>query len=421
MTRTGLFVVMLLIAGAATAPRGQQSAPPSIPLPTEPRVFDSSSRGPGGAPIPGPKFRVVPLGGLSHPFSLTFLPDGGLLIAERAGKLRIVRHGVLDPEPISGLPPVLNRNLKGMTDIAVHPRFAENHWVYFTYYKPQADDPEAAAATLARGRYDGNHTLADVRDLLTTDTLVTGASVSRIVFGRDGKLYMSIGVPIPNRSKPGRATPKDAQDPASLFGKILRLNDDGSVPADNPFTGRAGYRPEIFALGLRNVVGLAVHPETGEIWATDNGPQGGDELNLIHAGLNYGWPLASYGRSYGGDLTGDSGPVSNQPVADGFESPVLFWSPSPSLAGLTFYTGDQFPAWKGSAFVGGLVGEQLQRIVFNLRGLPIRRDSLLRELRQRIADVREGPDGLLYVLTDENEGALLRIEPVAPSASSLNK
>jgi glucose/arabinose dehydrogenase len=223
---------------------------------------------------------------------------------------------------------------------------------------------------------------------------------------------MSIGVPIPNRGKPGLATPRDAQDPGSLFGKILRLNDDGSVPEDNPFATRAGYRPEIFALGLRNVAGLAIHPETGELWATDNGPQGGDELNIIRPGLNYGWPLASYGRSYGGDLTGDSGPVANQPLADGLEPPLLFWSPSPSLTGLSFYTGDQFPAWKGSAFVGSLVGEQLQRIVFNLRGLPIRRDPLLRELRQRIADVRQGPDGLLYAITDENDGALLRIEPV---------
>jgi glucose/arabinose dehydrogenase len=243
---------------------------------------------------------------------------------------------------------------------------------------------------------------------------VNGASVCRILFGPDGKLYMSIGVPIPNRGRAGLATPKDAQNPNSVFGKVLRLNDDGTAASDNPFVGREGYRPEIFALGLRNVLGMAVHPETGEIWATDNGPQGGDELNIIRAGKNYGWPMISYGRSYGGDLSGDSGPDSGQPFADGLEQPQLFWSPSLALTGLTFYTGDRFPAWKGSAFVGSLVGEQLQRVVFNLRGLPIRRDSLLRELRQRIVDIRQGPDGLLYVLTDENDGALLRIEPVAP-------
>ena len=219
-------------------------------------------------------------------------------------------------------------------------------------------------------------------------------------------------MPLPNRGRAGLATATDAQDPGSYFGKVLRLNDDGSAPPDNPFAGRPGYRPEIYAVGVRNAMGIVLHPDTGEIWTTENGPQGGDELNIIRPGRNYGWPVISYGRSYGGELTGDSGPISEQPFAAGMEQPLLFWSPSIALSGMAFYTGDRFPEWKGSLFVGALVGEQLQRIVLNERGLPIRRDSMLTELNQRIREVRQGPDGLLYLLTDEDAGALLRLEPV---------
>jgi glucose/arabinose dehydrogenase len=204
----------------------------------------------------------------------------------------------------------------------------------------------------------------------------------------------------------------DAQNPASVYGKILRLNDDGSPAKDNPFVNKAGYRPEIYAMGIRNAMGLAFHPETGELWETEDGPQGGDELNIIHAGKNYGWPVISYGRAYSGDLKGDTGPVQSPAVADGMEQPFLFWAPSPALAGFTFYTGDKFPEWKNSVFVGGLMSLDMTRIVFNLRGLPIRRDSLLRELGQRVRDVVQSPDGLLYLVLDEEEGALLRIEPV---------
>ena len=404
----GLMLVTVAAAGAQQPPVAARDT-----LPDGPRVFDSSRRGPSGNPIPGPKFRVVPLKGLSYPYALAFLPNGDMLITERAGRLRIVRKGVLDPEPIAGIPPVLNRNLRGLNDIALHPNFAQNKWVYFTYYKPSPSQPEAAWATLARGRFDGGHTLTDVGDLFKTDALVTGASAARIAFGRDGQIYMAIGVPIPPREHPGMATPNDAQDPGSHFGKVLRLNDDGSAPADNPFVGRPGYKPEIFALGIRNAMALTVHPETSEMWETENGPQGGDELNIIRAGRNYGWPVISYGRSYSGDLTGDTGPVQELPVAPRMEQPLLFWSPSIALSGMAFYTGDRFPAWKGSVFVGGLVGEQLQRIVFNQRGLPIRRDPMLTELKQRIREVRQGPDGLLYLLTDEAAGALLRIEPAA--------
>jgi len=300
-----------------------------------------------------------------------------------------------------------------MNDLALHPRFAENHWIYFTYYKPVAGTTNARA-TLARARYDGGHTLADVRDIFSTDSAVSGPSAAKIAFGRDGKIYMAIGIPIPRAANDTvSATVTDAQEPNSYYGKMLRLNYDGSAPKDNPFSGQPGHKPELYALGIRNAMGLYVHPETGELWETENGPQGGDEINIIKAGRNYGWPVISYGRAYTGDLTGGTGPASDQPFARGMEQPWLFWSPSISAAAITFYTGNRFPAWKGNIFVGGLVGTQLQRIVLSPQnGLPIRRQPMLTELQQRIREVQQGPDGLVYLLTDEEAGALLRIEPV---------
>jgi glucose/arabinose dehydrogenase len=397
--------------------RAQQPAAPRDTLPDQPGIFDSSTRGPSGSPIPGPKFRVVAMKGLQRPYALAFLPDGRMLVTERAGRLRAIRDNVLDPEPIAGMPAVLDRNLKGLNDIVLHPNFAQNRLIYFTYYKPVAGSQSAATAVLARARFDGGHALTDVKDIFTTSQAIDQPSAARLVFGRDGKIYLGIGVPIPARTTAGNlTTTTDAQSPGSHFGKILRLNDDGTPAADNPFAGRPEYKPEIFALGIRNTMALAVHPETGEIWETENGPQGGDELNIIRAGRNYGWPTISYGRSYSGDITGGTGPDNDPPVRPGLEQPLLFWSPSIALSGMAFYTGDRFPEWKGSVFVGALVGTQLQRIVMNQRGLPIRRDPLLYELRQRIREVRQGPEGLLYLLTDEEAGALLRIEPLSPNS-----
>jgi len=395
-----------------TALQAQQTVPPVDTLPDGPQVFDAATRGPNGRRIAGPKFRVVPTKGLSFPYALAFLPDGNMLITERAGRLRIVRGGMLDPKPIAGMPPVLDLNLKGLNDIALHPRFAENHWIYFTYYKPQPGSADAGQAVLARARFEGGDSVADVRDLFTTDTLVNGPSAARFVFGRDGKIYLAIGIPIPAKPADRIATTTDAQNPMSCFGKILRLNDDGSAAEGNPFAGRPGYRRELYALGIRNAMSMVLHPETGDIWETENGPQGGDELNVIRPGRNYGWPVVSLGRSYSGDAIGDTGPEQAQAFAPGIEPPFLSWAPSLGLSGMAFYTGDKFPQWKGSALVGALVGTQLQLIVMNDRGLPVRRQMLLWELKQRIREVRQGPDGLLYLLTDEAAGALLRIEPV---------
>jgi aldose sugar dehydrogenase len=401
---------ILQTSGAQTAQRETVVEPPPL---DRPLIFDSSTRGPGGTRITGPKFRVVPLRGLNYPYALAFLPDGGILVTERAGRLRIVREGKLDPQPIAGIPDVLDTRQRGMNDLALHPRFAENHWIYFTYYKPVSGTTNARAI-LARARFDGGHTLSDVREIFSTDSVVSGPSAAKIAFGRDGKIYLAIGIPIPRAANDVvSATVSDAQDPNSYYGKVLRLNDDGSAPKDNPFSGRPGHKPELYALGIRNAMGLYFHPETGDLWETENGPQGGDEINIIKAGKNYGWPVISYGRAYTGDLTGGTGPASNQPFANELEQPWLFWSPSIALAAITFYTGNRFPDWKGNIFVGGLVGTQLQRVVLSpANGLPIRRQSLLTELKQRIREVRQSPDGLLYLLTDEENGALLRIEPV---------
>jgi aldose sugar dehydrogenase len=346
------------------------------------------------------KIRVsVVTKGLSHPWAIAFLPDGSLLVTERPGRLRVIRHGVLDPTPIAGVPRVRTDGNGGLMDVALHPRFAENRLVYLTYTKPVENGK--GTPTLARGRLE-NGALTDVRDLIVPDAYEGNSGLNgRVVFGRDGMVYMSTGGNIGTVS----------QDPASLRGKILRLRDDGSVPSDNPFVGRAGYRPEIFTLGHRNTLGLIVHPVTGAVWNHENGPNGGDEINIIVAGRNYGWPILSFGRDYPGPR------VSEHPTREGFESPLVIWVPSIAVAGMAVYSGDRFPAWKGNVLVGGMrTGEipgtgHLERIVFNEKTEEIRRESLLTELRQRIREVRQGPDGLIYLLTDEDDGAMLRIEP----------
>jgi glucose/arabinose dehydrogenase len=369
-----------------------------FPLPDQPQVFKSG----------GTSYRVVPTKGLVRPWALAFLPSGDILITERGGRLRLVHNGVLDPQEIAGMPAVLHHRAFGLMDVALHPRFAENHLLYFTYSKPKAGETDVASAALLRARYDGGHTLSNVQDVFVSNAFTDQASMSRMMFGRDGKIYMAIGMTHPGKF----GSPQDAQDPASHGGKILRLNDDGGAPADNPFAGRPGYKPEIYALGIRNALGLIVHPQTGEIWDTENGPFGGDEINIIQAGKNYGWPVISYGRSYSGERTGGTGPTLVEPCAPGMEQPFLFWNPSIAAAGIVIYTGERFPQWKGHIFVGALRGNQLQRVTIDAKGLPQRPwESMLTELKQRIREVRQGPDGLLYLLTDEDAGALLRIEP----------
>jgi glucose/arabinose dehydrogenase len=382
----------------------------------------------------GQRFRVTPIKGLFRPSALAFLPNGDILVAERSGGLRIVHDGVLDPQPIGNTPTVVRGSARrfGLWDVAVHPRFAENRLIYFTYLKPnpnenipdlaQGAESPSGTSVLARGRFDGGHTLTDVKDLFVSNAWTNGFSVARMVFAPDGKIFMSIGMPLRDRAHGGPnriGTAEQSQDPSSHAGKILRLNDDGTAPSDNPFVGKPGYQPEIYALGVRDPLGLMIHPQTGELWEVEHGPQGGDELNIVRAGRNYGWPVVSYGRSYTGELmqgTGGSGPELAEPCLPGMEPPLLFWSPVIGPGGIAMYTGDKFPALKGNLLIGGMVTRELHHVVMNQRGLPVRREGLLKELNQRIRDVKQGPDGLLYLTTDHEAGALLRIEPVVDGA-----
>ena len=348
---------------------------------------------------------------LSYPFSIAFLPDGTMLVTERKADIRVIRGGKLDPKPVtgpvgyfageSGLPGAVH----GYMDLVLHPQFAQNQLLYLSYTKRVNEKNHAA---VARMHWTGS-AVDQVKDIWVSDDSTNGATP--IVFGRDGKLYIA-------------TSGGDAQDPSSTAGKVLRINDDGSVPKDNPFIGQkavpAGakpgavaveFNPAVYSLGHRSSLGLAVHPSTGEIWQSENGPNGGDELNIIKAGKNYGWPLVSYGRDYKGPWQ------AKLPTHEGYEPPVVYWTPAIAVSGFTFYTGDKLPKWKGDVFVGGLrQGEipgtgHLDRILFNDKMEELRRESLLVDLRQRIRDVKQGPDGLLYVVTDEAEGAVLRIEP----------
>ncbi len=356
--------------------------------------------------------------GVDRPWGIAFVPDGSMLVTERPGRLRVIRNGVLDPTPLGPLPKMLATGLGGLLDIALHPQFAENRLIYFTYSKP-SDDPAhcpdtrqcSATTAVARARWDGGSSLTTVEDVLVMDAWhggpgspqgvgpASGSYGSRLAWGAEGLLYVTSGE---------RNYPEGAQDPSSHLGKILRIRDDGTVPPDNPFVKTPGYKPEIYTLGHRNPLGLAFNPLSGDLWSTEQGPQGGDELNLILAGRNHGWPRVSLGRHY------DGTPVGEGFSARGFEDPVVFWVPAIAVSGLSFYTGDKFPAWQGHAFVGGMrnnTGQHVQRIQFNPRGLPVGREIMLGELRQRIREVKPGPDGYIYVLTDETAGAVMRIEP----------
>jgi glucose/arabinose dehydrogenase len=380
---------------AAAAPR--RAFFQSVPLGDGPWTFDTQRH----------KIRVsVVTKDLENPWGFAFLPSGDVLVTERPGRLRIVRGGVLDPMPIGGLPEIHAVSLGGLLDVALHPRFAENHLVYFTYSKP---GERGSTTAVGRGRFDGGAKLRDVEDVLVADAWFSGTGPadngsfgSRIVFDAAGFMYVTLGE---------RNQAATAQDLNTHLGKILRLDADGGVPRDNPFIARTDAKPEIFTLGHRNPLGLAVHPVTGELWSTEQGPQGGDELNLLAAGKNYGWPLVSFGRNYDGTIVGAG------PAAPGMEPPVVFWVPVIAASGLTIYSGHAFPEWRGNAFVGAMrVSGQantghIQRVYFNDKGLPVGREPIIADLKQRIRAVQTGADGLLYAVTDEPQGALLKIEP----------
>lgn len=403
MNRFHLRVVMAATVGALglwAQPAASQELPGGVRadrhesphLKGLPQTFESSE---------GPIRVSVVLQGLTHPWGMAFLPDGNLLITETAGRLRIVRQGVLDPQPIEGVPTIHRVALAGLMDIALHPKFAENQFVYLSYAKANAAGLGSTA--LARARFDGRR-LVDLKDIFVANawSKSTGDFGGRIAFAPDGTLFFSVGERLENDR---------AQKPGDHGGKILRLRDDGTVPPDNPFAGRAGFDPAIYSLGHRNPLGLAIQPSTGELWATEHGPLGGDELNRIRPGRNYGWPLVTYGINY------DGTPISDKTSRPDLESPVAYWVPSIGPSGLIFYSGDKFPEWRGNAFVGGMtMGRvrgtgQLQRLWFNKLGQIILREPLLADLHQRVRGVYQGPDGFIYVLTEENNGAILKIEP----------
>jgi glucose/arabinose dehydrogenase len=342
------------------------------------------------------EFRVRPIAdGLEHPWGLAFLPDGQMLVTERPGRLRYVSAQGLDPEPIEGLPAIKPYGQGGLLDVALHPRFSDNHWVYLSY---AGGGEDGVGTEVARGRLNG-HRIEDVEVIFRmrpkTDT---GRHFgSRLVFDRAGFLYITLG---------DRGRRPMAQELDSHMGSVVRLHDDGRVPQDNPFVGRNGARPEIFSYGNRNLQGAALHPKTGELWTHEHGPQGGDELNIIRAGNNYGWPVITYGVNYGiGTRIGEG------TAKPGMEQPLYYWVPSIAPSGMSFYTGDKFRAWRGNLLVGSLKFQLLVRLELDGEKV-VHEERMLQGRLGRIRDVRQGPDGFVYLLTDADDGRLVRLEPV---------
>lgn len=388
MARVGLLTSLILLTSVsqAQAPVTGVTVPP---LPEQSVNYETGE----GLDI---KVSVVARG-LDHPWGFVSLPDGSILVSERGnGQLRVIRDGVMSPDPVAGLPEVRAVGYTGLLDIVMHPDYADNHLLYLSYNKPIS--AEQSSTVILRGTWDGQ-SLHNVEDIFVADSGV--ASVASLVFDREGFLYVSF-----------YGGSDDAQDLSLLTGKVLRLTDSGDIPADNPFVNVPGARAEIFTLGHRTIQGMELHPESGDIWSLEMGPNGGDEVNILKSGANYGWPQVSLGRNYTGPWQ------SSSFQKEGFEDPVVYWMPSISVSGMTFYTGDKFPGWQGDLFIGGLrMGEipatgHLQRVRLNADGEETRREMLLVDLRQRIRGAYQGQDGFLYVLTDADDGALLKIEPL---------
>jgi glucose/arabinose dehydrogenase len=378
--------------------------PPSLPVPplrAEPYTFNTAEQN---------HLRVTLVAKLRHPFGMAFLPSGDALVVERGTALRVIHgmtgaHPQLDPNPVTGVPTEIQ-------DVALHPNFATNHLVYFVYVKPGPADgsPQLRAGAVGRGKFDGK-TVTDAQEIFTGGSSAAAVGLRRLLFGADGLLYITSASPFGQESG----------DLGSVYGKVLRVRDDGSVPPDNPFVNKPGARAEIYASGLRDAEGAVFHAASGQILATDHGPNGGDKINVIRAGGDYGWPRYSFGRQYDGSR------VSELPIVKGIEQPLVLWIPSVAPSGLEVYTGDRFPAWRGNLFVGSAQRGEirgtggLERVVLNGNLEELRRESLLTDLHLRVRFVRQGPDGLLYVLVegfgaaggagpDENS-AVLRLEP----------
>jgi glucose/arabinose dehydrogenase len=343
-------------------------------------------------------FRVATLvTGLENPWSIVFLPDGRMLVTERAGRLRLVsRDFKLDPKPIDGLPEVVSQGQGGLFDVVLHPQYAQNGWIYWAYNAP---GPGGWGTALARGKLQG-HRMTEVQVLFSMQPKTRSSHHfgGRIVFDQAGFLYLTLG---------DRGDKDRAQKLSDHAGSVIRLHDDGRVPANNPFVNRAGALTEKWTLGNRNMQGAALHPQTGELWTHEHGPQGGDEINVMRSGLNYGWPIITYGVNYGfGTKIGEG------QAKAGLEQPLHVWVPSIAPSGMAFVSGSQFPQWQGNLLVGALRGQTLVRLT--LEGERVLAEERLLQGRYRLRDVRMGPDGFIYLLTDETQGALLRLEPVKP-------
>lgn len=384
--------VFILAGGIASAQDAEN--PPVLKLdriPSSP-AFVGQTRAPA-APVSTYDVESV-AGGLSTPWALAFLPDGGFLVNEyTTGQMRIINSEGSVSAPLDGLPEISHEGWAGLFDVALDPRFNDNRRVYFSYTAPSGDAEAPNIPRVARARLD-----IDNLKLENVEVIVDGDGQQEMFFAADGTLFLS-----------GAASAGDGQDPGSHAGKLLRINSDGSTPADNPVLGDSNVPGAIYSAGHRDVSGIATHPDTGEIWITEHGARGGDELNRIHAGGNYGWPLISYGTDYTGDKIGDG-----QTAREGMVQPRYFWRPSIAPSGLTFYTGDMFPEWRGNIFVTALSGQHISRLVMDGNRV-IAEERLLVERGERIRELRQGPDGALYALTNEEgdapkgTGELLRI------------
>lgn len=423
----------LACTGAIAAAQNDTAAAPAA-TPEAPAAPAAPSADEGDAPKPAPSaFLPTPLGagpwdyqtekakihvevvakGLERPWGMAFLPGGDMLVTERPGRLRIVsKAGVLDPTPIGGLPEIYHVGLAGLMDVVLHPDFAKNRLIYLSYSKADPKDPKNTTLAVLRAKWDGSHQLSDVKDIFVADAWfgkepvatrccgqgpVFGSYGGRMAFDGEGYLFIASGE---------RNYGEMAQKSDNHFGKILRLNDDGSVPDDNPYVGDKDWKPEIWTTGHRNPTGLTVDPDFGEIWSTEFGPRGGDELNRIQRGANYGWMDVTQGHHY------DDTPAKFIKGEPGFTDPLAVWGPPSSNPGnLTFYHGRKFPGWDGNLLIA-MMNKSLVRVEFDAKGNPSgKQEAMLQDLKQRLRDVRQGPDGNIYVLTDENDGAMLRITP----------
>ena len=350
-------------------------------------------------------YRVVPVAeGLVQPWSMAWLPNGDMLVTEKPGRLRIVRDGRLLPEPVSGVPEVFYQGQGGLFEVLPHPEFEQNQTIYLSFAKPVG---EGSTTAIIRARLE-NGSLTNVTEIFAANASGRSHYGGKLVFDEDGYLYLTLG----DRQAPstGDLTAHPAQDLSNHAGVIVRLNEDGTVPSDNPFVGERGALPEIWSYGHRSPQGLAIHPQTGDLWMTEHGPQGGDELNLVTPGANYGWPVVGYGVNYG-----SSSPIHERQTATGMESPTRFWVPSIATSGLMIYDGDKFPQWQGDIFVGGLAGELISRLEMSEDFRSVVREEELLYGMGRIRDVRQGPDGYIYAALEDRQGAptaVVRMEPL---------